>query len=524
MPFETRFGGKYHFMTALTIPFLSSQGQTDICHALRKTACDMMKSLQQQRNEVFEFMPVHKKHSPLSLRDGFLVLALASLLFVLLLFADCSRLIVFVPNSAGSFWAIFRSALIASLSLSALLAIAYALGLSPSRRFLTVCVVVNLASIPLAYFDPGNLLVSFAAGSLFGLSLSLSILLIGAELQNFSRPQVLFLGGIGFCLASLTKMFVLVFALDHLAICASIATGLLALSLLGILLPGHPPLSQPSSSLSTEEVTTFFRQSWVTIGCLLLCIFTIACMWGANSESIPIRSDNGDGVSLASTVGSLLAGLILLTASIATAKGTSTKAKIAPDLLCEVGPLACISLLVVTWLLQTSDLAIPGLAANSNPILGFCEAIIGGVFLTLFSRENCPPAALPFAACLTNCLALGIALLAMGLWPFLGDDLAQSVSVSLRIIFLTVVAFSLLRRPAKSDEVDERRHEKTLATRYGLSEREVEILLLLLEKRSAPYIADQLFISGNTVKTHIRRIYEKTGVHSREELIDLFQK
>lgn len=469
-------------------------------------------------------MPTQKKHPPLSLRNGLLVLALTSLLFVLLLFADCSRLIAATPSIAGSFWAIFRSALTASLSLSALLAIAYALGPSVPRKLLAACVVASLASIPLAHFGSESLLVSFAAGSLFGLGLSLSVLLIGEQLHYFSRPHALFLSGIGFSLAALVKMLVLVFALDHLAICASIATGLLALTLLGITWPERPSLFQPSSSVSKEEVATFFHQSWVTIGCLLLCIFTIASIWGANSESIPIRSDNGDGVSLASAAGSLVAGLILLTASMATAKGASPRAKSAADLLCKVGPLACISLLVVTWLLHTSGLTIPGFAASSNPILGFCEAIIGGVFLTLFSRENCPPAALPFAICLTSCLALGIALLVMGLWPFLGDDLAQSVSVSLRIVFLTIVAFSLLRRPAKSGEVDERRHERTVAARYGLSEREVEILLLLLEKRSAPYIADQLFISGNTVKTHIRRIYEKTSVHSREELIDLFQK
>lgn len=469
-------------------------------------------------------MPTQKKHTPLSLHNGLLVLALASLLFVLLLFADCSRLIAGAPNVAGSFWTIFRAALITSLSLSALLAIAYALGLSVPRRLLATCIVASLASIPLVHFGSENLLISFAAGSLFGLGLSISVLLIGEQLHYFSRPHVLFLSGIGFCLAALAKTLVLVFALDHLAMCASIATGLLALTLLGIIWPECPLRSQPSSSVSTEDVATFFHRSWITIGCLLLCIFTIACIWGANSESVPIRSDNGDGVSLASAAGSLLAGFILLTASIATAKGASPRAKSAPDLLCKAGPLACISLLVVTWLLQTSGLAIPGLSANSNPILGFCEAIIGGVFLTLFSRENCPLAALPFVACLTNGLALGVALLTMGLWPFLGDDLAQSVSVSLRIVFLTVVAFSLLRRPAKPAEPDKHQHEKTLAVRYGLSEREVEILLLLLEKRSAPYIADQLFISGNTVKTHIRRIYEKTNVHSREELVDLFQK
>lgn len=62
-----------------------------------------------------------------------------------------------------------------------------------------------------------------------------------------------------------------------------------------------------------------------------------------------------------------------------------------------------------------------------------------------------------------------------------------------------------------------------MAANHGLTEREREILLMLVEGRSIPYIKETLYISGNTVKTHVRHIYQKTCVHDRQELIDLFQ-
>jgi LuxR family transcriptional regulator, maltose regulon positive regulatory protein len=53
----------------------------------------------------------------------------------------------------------------------------------------------------------------------------------------------------------------------------------------------------------------------------------------------------------------------------------------------------------------------------------------------------------------------------------------------------------------------------------GLSEREVEILSRLPSPVSNDEIAEQLFISVNTLKTHLRAIYRKLGVHSRREAV-----
>lgn len=63
-----------------------------------------------------------------------------------------------------------------------------------------------------------------------------------------------------------------------------------------------------------------------------------------------------------------------------------------------------------------------------------------------------------------------------------------------------------------------------MAARYFLTEREAGVLGLLLAGRSAPYIAEQLCVSQNTVKTHVRHIYAKLDIHTRQELLDLVQK
>lgn len=53
----------------------------------------------------------------------------------------------------------------------------------------------------------------------------------------------------------------------------------------------------------------------------------------------------------------------------------------------------------------------------------------------------------------------------------------------------------------------------------GLTRREREIALLYCQGRSTPYIADELFISETTVKTHIRHIYAKLDVHNKQDLL-----
>lgn len=62
-----------------------------------------------------------------------------------------------------------------------------------------------------------------------------------------------------------------------------------------------------------------------------------------------------------------------------------------------------------------------------------------------------------------------------------------------------------------------------LAATYGLTERETDVLALLVDGRSVPYVQETLHVSANTAKTHIRHIYQKLDVHNRQDLITLAQ-
>jgi LuxR family transcriptional regulator, maltose regulon positive regulatory protein len=53
-----------------------------------------------------------------------------------------------------------------------------------------------------------------------------------------------------------------------------------------------------------------------------------------------------------------------------------------------------------------------------------------------------------------------------------------------------------------------------------LSQSEVRVLRYLPTKLSVPEIADELFLSVNTVKTHMRHVYDKLGVHRRHEAVE----
>lgn len=53
----------------------------------------------------------------------------------------------------------------------------------------------------------------------------------------------------------------------------------------------------------------------------------------------------------------------------------------------------------------------------------------------------------------------------------------------------------------------------------GLSSRELEVLALLSNGHSNQEIAEQLFVSMNTVKTHLGSIYSKMNVRRRTEAV-----
>ncbi len=61
--------------------------------------------------------------------------------------------------------------------------------------------------------------------------------------------------------------------------------------------------------------------------------------------------------------------------------------------------------------------------------------------------------------------------------------------------------------------------QQTQAEKIDLSDREKEILTLLVKGKSYKMIAADCFISFDTVNSHIKNIYEKLHVHSKSEAV-----
>ncbi len=90
---------------------------------------------------------------------------------------------------------------------------------------------------------------------------------------------------------------------------------------------------------------------------------------------------------------------------------------------------------------------------------------------------------------------------------------ASSPYISLAAGFAEPSSDEELRMP------DDAGRSARAAARFGLSQREGQVLALLLEGKTAKIVAAELATSVSTAKSHIYSIYKKAGVHSQEELV-----
>ncbi|MGV8083388.1 MAG: LuxR C-terminal-related transcriptional regulator [Coriobacteriia bacterium] len=81
-----------------------------------------------------------------------------------------------------------------------------------------------------------------------------------------------------------------------------------------------------------------------------------------------------------------------------------------------------------------------------------------------------------------------------------------------------------LEKASAGDETDWAGRLARITAEYGLSPREHEILGVWAKGRSIEHVEEKFHISKNTAKTHLAHIYQKTGVHTREELLTLIER
>jgi LuxR family transcriptional regulator, maltose regulon positive regulatory protein len=115
--------------------------------------------------------------------------------------------------------------------------------------------------------------------------------------------------------------------------------------------------------------------------------------------------------------------------------------------------------------------------------------------------------------------ALGLARPESILFPFLFDPAPELLERHRRLGTAHAALISQIldvlagRKPAAPPGAPERLREP-------LSSSEIRVLRYLPTKLSVPEIADQLYLSVNTVKTHMRHLYDKLGAHRRHEAVE----
>lgn len=69
-----------------------------------------------------------------------------------------------------------------------------------------------------------------------------------------------------------------------------------------------------------------------------------------------------------------------------------------------------------------------------------------------------------------------------------------------------------------------RNSAEIVGRQFLLSERETEVLALYALGYTQKRVAEELFITPSTTHAHIKRIYAKTGMHSRQEILDYIEQ
>lgn len=133
-----------------------------------------------------------------------------------------------------------------------------------------------------------------------------------------------------------------------------------------------------------------------------------------------------------------------------------------------------------------------------------------------------------------------------GLWSagaICGVALAQALPTELSyetvsaIVLASVVALSLCylfvfteHDAGRLAQIIPTRHRRpfkekcaNVAQRYKLSSREHEVMALIAQGRDTAAIQERLALSASTVQTHRAHIYQKLGIHNKQELIDVIE-
>jgi DNA-binding CsgD family transcriptional regulator len=98
------------------------------------------------------------------------------------------------------------------------------------------------------------------------------------------------------------------------------------------------------------------------------------------------------------------------------------------------------------------------------------------------------------------------------------DGGLYTIAVSFTTVFVTMLILPKLFSTIDREVVEIKEERKFESKVNTLTERELEIYNLLIKGLKNQQIAEELYISDNTLKTHLRNIYKKLNVAGKKEL------
>ena len=371
------------------------------------------------------------------------------------------------------------------------------------------------------------------AGALLGFGLACALCQWWVLYASLSPAKLLFTTAVSVFLASvlwyvLKQVGTFPVTCFCLVVCALCGGLLCLLMLISTEKAGEGEVpEQPVPSLSDGSRAAFRRPAAAAVAGLLFNFFTLGLtFWPAAA-----------GLSTSSASCKPLSYALVLVALIVVVRRSSSQRRAAVTFAHVALPIAAAIVLASPFVDLVVDLeAVP--FSSALTYLGIALFNVLGLALPLCAlrrgrRSACRAAAVYLAGCVLA-LATG-----MAVFQLLGHD-AQVVSLCIMAAYLAALVIVSVRAagerslegeasPALREGDAPESSDKRLAAcgrvaeQYALSPREAEILRFLSRGHGAKYIAERLCISADTVRTHCKRIYEKTGVHAKDELLELVE-
>lgn len=232
----------------------------------------------------------------------------------------------------------------------------------------------------------------------------------------------------------------------------------------------------------------------VVTACALLCLFAYACLYKPSGHPLNIRYQPGFLL--------IIAGYIFIYFS-------------APYIAFDCYPGSSVDLgleffgHVILWVVAVD--AAQRLELHPNRVFGL--VMLFGPFLNMV---------LPYGGGASVAIILAVTYLivvVIAVLPYITDYLGQRASVG----DVSATSLSDGDPAATGAELTATAHRRCvyLAQLNGLTDRELEVMELLVQGKTRSIVQETLFVSESTVKTHIKHIYAKFGVATITELMDL---